>query len=175
VAAGQRSQAGAIEAAALVPAECEAVFDFLSDLGNHWRLAICFVEVIELGAGRPGGAPDSATVRLRGPLGLSRIAQTKVTAVRAPRLMIGTAEVGSRTRARVSWTLARRLNETRVRLSAEVDGAGPFDRAMLALGGRRWLERRFADTLAALTSEMRAVARPEPEELGGRAAATDVS
>jgi hypothetical protein len=155
----------AIEATAVVPAECEAVFDFLSDLGNHWRLARCFIDVIELDAGRPGGAPDSATVRLRGPLGLRRIARTKVTAARAPRLMIGTAELGTRTRARVSWTLARRLHETRVRLTAEVDGAGRIDRAMLALGGRRWLERRFADTLAALVEELRAGASREPEQV----------
>ena len=165
MAAGKRSQVGAIEATALVPAECETVFEFLSDLGNHWRLARSFIDVIELDGGRPGGTPDSATVRMRGPLGLSRMARTKVTAARAPRLMIGTAEVGSRTRARVSWTLARRLNETRVRLSAEVDGAGRIDRAMLALGGRRWLERRFADTLAALADELRAAASREPEQV----------
>jgi hypothetical protein len=144
----------AIEATALVPADCEAVFELLSDLGNHWRLASCFVDVIDLDSSRPGGVPDRATVRLRGPLGVSRTVRTKVTAARSPRLLIGTAEIGSRTHARVSWTLARRLNETRVRLSAEVDGAGPADRAMLALGGRRWLERRFTQTLDALVEEM---------------------
>jgi hypothetical protein len=163
VASAQLSRVVAIEATALVPAECEVVFDFLSTLGNHWRIARCFIEVIELDSSLPGGEPDSATVRLRGPLGVSRIARTKVTAARAPRLLIGTAELGSRTRARVSWTLARRLTETRVRLSAEVDGAGALDRALLAVGGRTWLERRFAQTLDTLVEEIQSPASAAPE------------
>ena len=37
-----------IEATALIAASPEVVFDFLSDLANHWRLVDRFVEVIEL-------------------------------------------------------------------------------------------------------------------------------
>ena len=147
-----------IEATALIPAECEEVFAFLSDLGNHWRLAGRFVEVLELNASRPGGPTDSGNVRLRGPLGLRRTATTKVTAARAPRLMIGTADVGHGTRARVSWTLARRLGDTRVRLAAEVECVRALDRLLLAAGGRRWLDARFRDTLEALGSELAAAA-----------------
>ena len=150
MASPERSPTAAIEAAALIPAEPEEVFDFLSVLGNHWLLASRFIEVVEL------DGPDSGTVRLRGPLGLRRTARTRVTAARPPRLMIGTAEVGGVTRARVSWTLARRLNDTRVRLAAEVDGASRLDRILLALGGRHWLERRFAETLDALAAELKA-------------------
>ena len=61
--------------------------------------------------------------------------------------MIGTAELSGGTRARVSWTLAPRLGDTRVRLAAELDHATPLDRVLLALGGRRWLAHRFAGTL----------------------------
>jgi hypothetical protein len=162
----ERSPGAAIEAAALVPAEPEDVFAFLSDLGNHWRLAGCFVEVLELHSSRPGEPADTGTVRLRGPFGVRRVATTKVTAARPPRLMIGTAEVEGGTRARVSWTLARRLGETRVRLAAEIDHSSGLDRLLLALGGRRWLERRFEETLAVLAGALRervpAGAEPEP-------------
>ena len=107
-----------IEAAALVPAEPQEVFAFLSDLGNHWRLASRFVEVVELESARNGDSADRGVVRLRGPLGLHRTARTTVKAARAPRLIIGTAEIAGGTRARVSWTLGQRLGQTRVRLAA---------------------------------------------------------
>jgi hypothetical protein len=138
-----REAAGEIEATGLVPAAPEDVFEFLSDLANHWRLVDRFVEVIELD-GAHGGPPDRALVRLRGPLGVRRTVRTRVTAAREPRLIIGMAELGDDTRARVSWTLAGRLGHTRVRLAAEVEHASRLDRLLLALGGRAWLRRRFA-------------------------------
>ena len=164
MASEERSPAAAIEAAALVPAEPQEVYAFLSELGNHWRLASRFVEVVELESARNGDSSDRGVVRLRGPLGLRRTARTTVTAARPPRLIIGTAEIADGTRARVSWTLARRLGQTRVRLSAEVESARGLDRLLLALGARRWLERRFEETLAALAVELqrRQAAEPEP-------------
>jgi hypothetical protein len=164
VASAARSPVAAIEAAALVPAEPEEVFDFLSDLGNHWLLASRFVEVVELQSSQPGSPPDSGTVRLRGPFGMRRTARTRVTAARPPRLMLGTAEVADGARARVSWTLARRLGQTRVRLAADIEGTGRLDRVLLRLGGRRWLERRFEETLEALAAELRD-RPPAPEQV----------
>src|SRR3954470_15791936 len=134
-----REAAGEIEAVALVPAAPEEVFAFLSHLENHWRLLDTHVDVLEL----DGTPPDRAVVRLRGPLGVRRTVHTHVTASRSPRLIIGIAELGDGTRARVSWTLAGRLGQTRVRLAAEVEHADPLDRLLLALGGRVWLRRRF--------------------------------
>src|SRR3954463_4426637 len=128
----------AIEAAALIPAPPEEVFEFLSDLSNHWRLADRHLTVVGL-----DGDKDGATVQIRGPLGLRRTAHTHVTASRAPRLMIGTAQLGDGTRASVSWTLAGRMNQTRVRLAASVENASPLDRVLLALGGRIWMRRVF--------------------------------
>jgi uncharacterized protein YndB with AHSA1/START domain len=149
-----------IEAVALVPAPPGEVFDFLSDLANHWRLVDRFVEVIEL-TGPPDGPADSGVVRLRGPGGVHRTVRTRVTAARRPRLIIGTAELGDGTRARVSWTLAGRLGQTRVRLAAEVENAGALDRLLLALGGREWLKRRFAHGLEALAERFAAEAGDE--------------
>src|ERR687886_2366634 len=144
-----------IEAAALVPAPPEDVFAFLTDLRNHWRLADRFVEVVTLEAS-DGVHADGGKVRVRGPLGLRRTATTRVVAARAPRLMIGTAELEGGTRARVSWVIAARLRSTRVRLAAEIERAGPLDRLLLALGGRWWLRRRFASTLERLAGELEA-------------------
>lgn len=131
-----REAAVEIEATGIVPAPPEAVFDFLSDLANHWRLVDRYVRVVSIEG-------ESAVVRLRGPLGVRRTVHTHVTAARSPRLIIGVAELPSGTRARVSWTLAGRVGQTRVRLAAEVEHAGPLDRLMLALGGRAWMRRRF--------------------------------
>ena len=145
-------QTADVEAAALIPASPEEVFEFLSDLRNHWRLADRFVEVVTLETSE-GGAADGGTVRVRGPLGLRRTATTRVVAAREPRLMIGTAELHGGTRARVSWVLGKRLTSTRVRLAAEIERASTLDRALLALGGRWWLQRRFASTLERLAAE----------------------
>jgi uncharacterized protein YndB with AHSA1/START domain len=139
-----------IEAAALVPAPPEEVFEFLCDLENHWRLTGRRVAVLGLNGDRDGG-----TVRVRGPLGLGRTAQTKVTAVRSPRLLIGVAELPSGTRARVSWTLAGRMDKTRVKLAASVEHATPLDRALLVLGGRIWMTRMFQRTLERLAERFR--------------------
>jgi uncharacterized protein YndB with AHSA1/START domain len=152
-----------VEATALVPAPVEDVFAFLADLGNHWIVADRFVEVLDLHRGEDGRA-DGGAVRLRGPAGVRRTVITRVVAVKEPRLLIGTAEVGGRTRARVSWSLAGHLESTRVRLAAAVEQAEPLDRALLALGGRRWLRRRFASTLDGLAAEF--AGRPGASEPG---------
>ena len=136
-----------IEATALVPALPDEVFGFLCDLENHWRLTGRHVEVLELNGDR-----DGATVRVRGPLGVRRTARTNVTASRTPRLLIGVAELPNGTRARVSWTLAGRMNRTRVRLAANVEHAAPADRLLLALGGRRWMTRMFERALERLAA-----------------------
>jgi uncharacterized protein YndB with AHSA1/START domain len=161
-----REAAGEIEAVALVPAAPEEVFAFLSDLENHWRLLDTHVDVLEL----DGTPPDRAVVRLRGPLGVRRTVRTRVTATREPRLIIGVAELSDTTRALVSWTLAGRLGDTRVRLAAEVEHAEPFDRLLLRVGGRAWLERRFAyglERLAERFSAERTRPPPSPQRAEG--------
>src|SRR4051794_14493627 len=95
-----------------------ALFDFLSDLERHWMLADRFVEVLTLDQPDGGGRAAGGTVRVRGPLGLSRTARTRVTEAHQDELIWGTAEVGPRTRARVTWRFARQSDETLVELSA---------------------------------------------------------
>ena len=137
-----------IVAARLVPAPPEAVFAFLADLANHWWLATRFVEVVDLDPSVDGHG--GGRVRVRGPLGLRRTALTRVEHARTPQLVVGSARVGRRTRARVSWTLGARGAGTWVRLAATVERASTLDRLLLRAGGRAWLEGRFAGTLARL-------------------------
>ena len=134
-----------IDASAVVPAPREAVFDFLSDLGNHWAVAGRWIEVESL-----DGRGNGGRVRIRGPLGVHRTAVTSVERVRPPERLEGTARLG-RTEARVAWTLyERRSGGTEVRLAATIVRAGALDRAVLALGGASWMRRLFAATLAHL-------------------------
>jgi hypothetical protein len=69
-----------IEAGTVVPAAPPAVFDFLSDLRNHWVVAGRWIQVVAL-----DGDGDGGRVRIRGPLGLRRTAVTSVDQVQAPR------------------------------------------------------------------------------------------
>ena len=138
-------------ASARVAAAPEAVFAFLDDLGNHWRLIDRWTEIATL---QPGGR--AAVVRLRGPLGVHRFACTAVLEARPPHLLVGEARIGRATAGRVIWALVPDGDSTRVDLRAEVLAAGPLDRLLLAAGGRRWLRRRFADALERLAAEMAA-------------------
>src|SRR5262245_38839102 len=104
-----------IQARGIVPAPPAELFGFLADLENHWELAEDF-QLLALNGG------DGGYVRLRGPLGIHRTAHTQVTERRPLRSMSGTARIGRRTRAHVSWTLrdARGGSATCLELSAEV-------------------------------------------------------
>lgn len=131
----------------------DEVFGFLVDLQNHWLLAGPFIEVLDLEG--PEGAHFGGRVRIHGPFGLRRTATTRVKGSEPPRRLFGTAEVGSRTEARVTWSLGEDGSEaTRVRLEASVLRAGVLDRLFLALGGRLWLRRHFASTLEALSGQL---------------------
>ncbi len=138
-----------IAASATVPAPPEQVFAFLVDLENHWRLADPFIEVVRLDRA-PDGRANGGRVRMRGPLGVRRTAATRVLAAEAPRLMVGTAELGRGTRAFVRWKLGVGDGGARVRLEATLDRRGWLDRLLLVLGGRAWLERRFVAVLQRL-------------------------
>jgi hypothetical protein len=110
------------------------VFEFLSDLRNHWRLEPHFLELEHMRA-------DGGRVRVSGPLGLSRTATTKVVSTERPSLLTGTAEIGTGTFGRVRWEITPVPVGSHVRFSAHVERAALLDRVVLALGGRWWLGR----------------------------------
>ena len=147
------SGTNAIEASGQVPAPAAAVFEYLSSLDNHWRLADRWIEVLSLDGAPEAGPddpPDRGRVRMRAPLGLSRTVVTRVLASDPPTSMAGSASIGARTMARVSWTLDDHGEMTWVHLAAELESASYVDRVLLALGGREWLRRRFSAVLGRL-------------------------
>ena len=149
-----------IEAERTIPHPAGRVFEFLSDLRNHWRLeSAAFVELGGLDVEEQHG-PAGGRVRLRGPLGLSREARTRVVAADPPAgersgSMRGIAEIGRSTVGRVAWEVEPHGDRARVRLTAEVERASIVDRLVLTLGGEAWLRRVFARTLANLEAALR--------------------
>jgi uncharacterized protein YndB with AHSA1/START domain len=143
-----------VQAERVVAAPVPAVFDFLADLENHWLLTDRFVEVLTLERPAGGGPARGGRVRIRGPFGTSRTAETRVAEADPPRSIAGTASVGRRTEAQVRWTLAPEGQGTRVRLEAVVGRAGVLEAVLLAAGGHRWLGRRFDSILATLARRM---------------------
>ena len=131
-----------------------AVFEFLSDLRNHWRLEHRFVEVDGLDDVGADG-PTGGLVCVRGPLGLSRLARTRVLGAEAPDRerpgwMSGRADVGRATVGRVEWEIASHGSGSRVRLSARVETASVLDRVLLFAGGAWWLRGILRGALARL-------------------------
>ncbi len=122
----------------------ERVFEFLADLRNHWRLQEgTFVAVDAV-------ADDGGTIRLQGPLGLSRRVETKVLEADPPRRVAGRADLRGGTVGLVAWDIRPASGGSAVRLSAEVSQASLADRIVLVLGGRAWLRRLFGRALVAL-------------------------
>jgi hypothetical protein len=134
-----------VRAERVVIAPPEAVYEFLADLSNHYLISVRQLDLVALAPGNTGGR-----IVIRGPLGIRRTARTMVTWDRPTTAFGGTARVGSRTRAAVDWGVRDCGTVTRVTLSAHIMNAGLVDRALLAVGGRRWLGRCFRHTLARL-------------------------
>ena len=131
-----------------IEAEAAEVFAFLADLENHWRLTGRSVRVLELEG--PPGARTGGSVRLRGPLGIGRVARTAVLESEAPEWMAGSALLAPATEAAVRWTIEPLASGTRVRIEATIVRAGRLDRILLALGGRRLMRRVFREAVGGL-------------------------
>jgi uncharacterized protein YndB with AHSA1/START domain len=136
----------AISASATVSHPPERVFEFLSDLRNHWTLEERFIDLEDV---EPGGG----RVRMKGPLGLGRVARTRVLEATTPQPVAhlrGSAEISGGTRGHVEWTIEPAGNGSRVTLSAIPDALGLLDAVLLRMGGGRWLERLFRSAVARL-------------------------
>src|SRR4051812_2506952 len=129
-----------IESSREIPQPPERVFEFLSDLHNHWQLEDSFIAV-------NGVRDQGGRILIRGPLGVTREARTEVVAVEPPFRFVGRATLGT-TVGKVAWEIRAAGAGSLVSLSAEVEQASAVDRLLLAVGGRRWLRSRFANVLA---------------------------
>ena len=125
-----------------MPQRPERVYAFLAYLRNHWQLSRRFAELEQLDGDRQGGR-----VRIRGPLGFSRVARTRVEDTIEPSELRGEARVGRSTLGVVRWTIDPDGSGSRVTLAAEVVRASALDRAVLAVGGELLLRRMFTEAL----------------------------
>ena len=87
---------------------------------------------------------------MKGPLGISREARTQVDAAEPPSTLRGSAEIGRGTRASIRWEILPAENGSRVTLTGTVDRVSFYDRVLLRLGGRWWLQRIFERVLQQL-------------------------
>jgi hypothetical protein len=91
---------------------------------------------------------------MRGPLGLSREARTRVLEAAPPApvgRLHGAAEIGRTTRGEVFWEIAPADGGgSRVTLAAVPGRLGTADALLLALGGRRWMCRLLRSALGRL-------------------------
>lgn len=126
----------------------ERVFAFLDDLRNHWRLSRRFVELRRIDPDAEG-----ARVRIRGPLGLSRCAHTRIEETEPPRLLRGHAKIGRETVGLICWTIEPRGAGSRVTLEAEVVRASLVDRVVLTLGARHWIARGLREAVDQLAEQ----------------------
>jgi uncharacterized protein YndB with AHSA1/START domain len=137
-----------ISAERSVSASPERVFEFLSDLRNHWRLEDqAFVGLEELD--KFGGI-----IGLRGPFGLSRKVRTRVLESVPFTRVAGRADLSGGTVGLVAWEIRPEATGSTVRLSAEVAAASLSDRVFLLVIGRRWFRELFERTLANLESAL---------------------
>jgi hypothetical protein len=142
-----------VAATAPISAPARAVYDFLERLPNHALITGSGLRLEGVTADGRG-----ARIALRGPLGIRRTARTCVTRLHRPRHFGGTAEVGRRTVAYVHWTIDHAETGSLVTLTATILRAGPLDRLLLALGGRRWLARSFERAIALLGTAVESAA-----------------
>jgi hypothetical protein len=138
-----------IDAARTIAHSPERVYAFLAHLDNHWHLSDRWLRLVRTSADGRGGV-----IVLTTPLGLRRTALTTITTANAPGTFGGLVAVGRRTSASTHWKIEAHERGSRVRLEAIVDQAGPLDRLLLALGGRRWLRWRFGQMLARLAAAL---------------------
>jgi hypothetical protein len=105
----------------IMAAPSAAIFSFLTDLENQFLLAHDHTRSLVLDG--PPGARHSATLRIRGPLGLPRSARARIIATAEPSHVITSVALG-RTVVRFRRTLSPLPASTGVELTAESRQSG---------------------------------------------------
>ena len=147
-------------ACAEVDAPAGEVFAFLANLHNHWRLAGPWIEVVTVTTA--DALADRATIRLRGPLGMVFPVETQIDEVHEPHTIKGRGACGG-SRGEVTWSLVDgESGSTLVSVDVRLRRAAIHHRAIWVAGGRAWLARRLAHTVAGLDRDLAAHAAVSP-------------
>ena len=91
-------------------------------------------------------------ITICGPWGLRRQARTWLDVDEHGSRLVGTAVVGRRTLARVTWTLTPIAGGTDVELTVSILAASLLDRALLVVAAP-WLRRRFLAAIVRLEEQ----------------------
>lgn len=136
-----------------LPAPSASVLQFLERLENHPRLAPGSAEMLYLRNGPEGGA--HALVRLRGPLGIERMAGADLWETPAgSEYVAGRVRVGAGTEVSVTWMIEPDASGCFVTVTVSVVSADRRDGFLLRLGARAWLARQLRTSLERLSAEL---------------------
>jgi hypothetical protein len=130
-----------------IGAPAPALYAFLAALDNHWLLTDRFVSLVSLHG--PARSRTGGEITIRGPWGLHRHARTWLEVDDHDQRVTGTALVGRRTVAHVTWALTPVPGGTDVELAASILEASVLDRALLLVASS-WLQRRFLAAIVRL-------------------------
>jgi hypothetical protein len=147
-----------IAARTTIAAEASDIFGLLGDLDRHRDLTDQGMRILSLQG--PRGRRTGGLVELRGPVGLTRLARTRVQGAEPHSRLWGTAETIDGARASLEWRVRPESDRTDVEVRLDVRAGGWKDRTLLHLGGRAWLRARLH---AALDRLGRIATSSEPE------------
>jgi Polyketide cyclase / dehydrase and lipid transport len=134
-----------IAARATIAAAPGDVFELLGDLERHRDLTDHAMRILSLHG--PPGRPTGGLVELRGPVGLTRLARTRLQGAEPHTRLWGTAETTDGARARLEWRVRPQGDGTHVEARLDVQARTWTDRTLLRLGGRAWLRARLRAAL----------------------------
>jgi hypothetical protein len=142
------SPAISIVARATVAAAPSDIFELLGDLDRHRELTDRGMRILTLHG--PPGRRTGGIVELRGPMGVTRLARTRVHGGERGSRLWGTAETADGACALVQWRVEGAPDRTHVEVRLDVHARTWKDRTLLHLGGRAWLGARMRAALARL-------------------------
>lgn len=144
-----RSPAVSVAARASIAAAPSDIFGLLGDLDRHRDLTDHGMRILDLHG--PPGRRTGGLVELHGPVGLTRVARTRVRGAEPHSRLWGTAETEDGARASVEWRVRPQGDITHVAVRLDVRARKWRDRILLHLGGRAWLRARLLAALDRLS------------------------
>lgn len=141
-----------VEARATIAAPAGDIFGLLADLDRHRDLTDRGMRILALHG--PAAHRTGGLVELRGPMGVRRVARTRVQGAEPHSRLWGTAVTRDGAQATLQWRVQPDGERTHVEVRLDVQAAGWRDRLLLHLGGRAWLWSRLRaalDRLAQIT------------------------
>jgi len=138
----------------VVSAPREQVFDYLQDIANHPEFTDHYLVDWHLTRIDSVGRGAGARFRVKAPLSRFSWADVTFVEVDRPHRIVEVGRTGKNNRVRTVgvYDLAEAAGGTRVRFTLSTEPHTRSDRFSEALGGRRWVKRKSARSLARLRS-----------------------